>query len=221
MRRTGIGGETPASPLRRPFRFHARRFPNYSALRPLPQRALRFLTCGPGWGDQGSPRALPRGPTGRRVGTVRRWLGPERGGGARPPGGPGARHPTFIGGRSRTQPRRRRASGRPQCAAHARPRPLARGLAHRARTTRIPGPGCGSVYGRRGGPGFLARRTTFSQAPPGGPRPPGMWSPRPGNKPGVGSFNVYPRAGLRIAAILPPSLPSAGVTGPPGRKLQS
>lgn len=106
--RIKVGGEAAPFPLRHPFRFHARRFPNVPALRCLPPHPhpLRSLTCGPNRGNEpGRPRSS-RG--GRREGGApaaagQEW-GPGRGAGARSlPTAPGARHPTFIGGLSRTQ----------------------------------------------------------------------------------------------------------------------
>lgn len=106
--RLKVGGEVAPFPLRHPFRFHSRRFANVSALRslppPHPTPPVSHLRPRP-W-----ERAETQGPSrrGRREGwapaaAVQDW-GPGRGAGARSlPTAPGARHPTFISGHSRTQ----------------------------------------------------------------------------------------------------------------------
>lgn len=100
-RPTKVGGEVASFPLRHPFRFHACRFPNVSALRFFPPPPpLRSLTCGPDPGNERRrPRTFPQGSTGKRGpgGGGRAVVGAgEGGGGTLPPSGPRREAPNLY-----------------------------------------------------------------------------------------------------------------------------
>lgn len=126
-RRTKVGGEAAHFPLRHPFRFHVRRFPNDSALRSLPPPPpLRPLTCGPDPGkSEGDPAPSRRGRRegGSPAAAVQEW-GPGRGRGRAPSQRPPARGTQPLSAASRAhKPRRRRQCVTVPRAPRPRPRP--------------------------------------------------------------------------------------------------
>ena len=131
-RRTKVGGEAAPFPLRHPFRFHVRRFPQ--RLRPPvppPPPPRRSLTCGPDRGTSGGGPGPPR--RGRREGrapaAAGRERGPGRGRGRAPSQRPPARGTQPLSAASRAhKPRRRRRCVRTPRAPRPRPStPLAAG----------------------------------------------------------------------------------------------
>lgn len=139
-----VGGEVAPFPLKHPFRFHARRFPNVSALRSLPPPHPSGLS--PAVRTRGTSGDPETSRGGRREGgapaaAVQEW-GPGRGAGARAlPTAPGARHPTFISGHSRTQtPTSPLVRHDATCTeASSSPLPLASGLGGASRASRARG----------------------------------------------------------------------------------
>lgn len=98
-RRTKVGGEAAPFPLRHPFRFHVRRFPNVSALGSLPHPRPSGLSPAAPTGERAEAAQSPPAGVDGKAGPQRRRGGSGGrggGGGALPPNGPRREAPNLY-----------------------------------------------------------------------------------------------------------------------------